>query len=61
MELLSTHLDCGFILCSIFSKGTQPFDYIKRNIIRKLAYEVKYTSQINGGLIICRLWFNKIF
>ena len=55
MELLSTHLDCGFILCSIFSKGTQPFDYIKRNVIRKLAYEVKYTSQINGGLIICRL------
>ena len=41
MELVSTHLDCGFILCSIFRKGTQPFDYIKRNVIRKLAYEVK--------------------
>ena len=25
-------------LCSIFSKGAKPFDYIKRNIIRKLAY-----------------------
>ena len=38
--------------CSIFSKGKQPFDFIKRNVIRKLAYKVKYIGQINGGLIM---------
>ena len=36
----------------MFSKGTQPFDFIKLNVIRKLAYKVKYIDQINGGLIM---------
>ena len=35
-----------------FSKGTQPFDFIKPNVIGKLALKVKYNSQINGGLIM---------
>ena len=58
MELISDYIrivDCGFIiklLCSTFSKDTQPFDFIKCNIIRKLAYKVKNISQINGGLIM---------
>ena len=34
------------------SKGASPFDLIKRNIIRKLSYKVKYISQINEGLIM---------
>ena len=29
----------------------QPFDFIKGNIIWKLAYEAKYIRQINGGLM----------
>ena len=48
-------IDCWFIhkfLCSIFSKGTQPFDFIKRTVIWKLGYKGKYISQINGGLIM---------
>ena len=55
-------------LCSIFSKGKQSFDFIKRNVIRKLAYKVKYINQINVGLIMfygnsrirfCQMsWFN---
>ena len=36
----------------MFSKGTQPFDFIKLNVIRKLAYNIKYIDQINGGLIM---------
>ena len=36
----------------MFSKGTQTFDFIKRNVIRKLAHKVKYIDQINGGLIM---------
>ena len=39
-------------LCSTFSKGTQPFDFIKRNIIQTLAYKIKYVVQINGCLIM---------
>ena len=54
MELISTDSHrlwlCHKFLCSIFSKGTQPFDFIKCNIIRKLAGKVKFISQINGGL-----------
>ena len=46
-----------------FSKGTQPFDFIQRNVIRKSTYKVK-NSQINGGLImffgISRISFLKI-
>ena len=44
---------CGIVvnLCYIFSKATQPFDFIKPNIFGKLAYKVKYISQINVGLI----------
>ena len=37
-------------MCSIFSKNTQTLDFIKHNVIRKLAYKVKYISQINGDL-----------
>ena len=49
-------------MCSIFSKATQPFDFIKTNIIRKLAFKVKCISQINGGLIsFFRKFANKIF
>ena len=43
---------CSKLMCSRFSKATQPLAFIKHNIIRKLAYKVKYVSQINGGLII---------
>ena len=32
-------------------KATQPFSFIKPTIIKKLAYEVEYITQINGGLI----------
>ena len=54
MELMSTHRLwlCYQYLCSTFRKGTQPFDFMKRNIIRKLATKVKYVSQINRGLIM---------
>ena len=40
---------CNKFLCSIIRKGAQPFDFIKGNAIRKLAYKVKYISQSNGG------------
>ena len=43
---------CSKILCSIFSKGTKPFDFIKLNIIHKLTYKVKYISLINRSLIM---------
>ena len=33
----------------MFSKGTQPFDFVKRSIIRKSAYKVKYIDQFNGA------------
>ena len=56
MKLISTHRHklwlCYKFLCSILSKGTQPFDFIKPNVISKLTYKVKYISQINGGLIM---------
>ena len=40
-------------MCTIFGKA---------HVIRKLAYKVKYTSQINGGLIMFFFKFeNKIF
>ena len=43
---------CKFI-CSIFSKATETLDFIKCNIIQKLAYKSqKYISQVNGGLNI---------
>ena len=47
-------MDCGFVInfCSIFSEATEPFDFIKHNIIRKAAYKVKYISQINRALIM---------
>ena len=56
MELISTHCcrlwhSCKF-KCSLFSKARQPFDFIKPNVIRKLAYKVKYISQITVGLIM---------
>ena len=46
-------------MCSTFSKATQPFDFIKPNEIRKLAIQVKYISQINGGLIMVFRNFEK--
>ena len=46
-HLISNGLNGGFkFLCSILSKGTSPFDFIKGNVIRKLAYKVKYISEI---------------
>ena len=36
----------------MFSKGIQPFDFIKYNVIQKLAYKVQYISQINGDLLM---------
>ena len=36
----------------VFSKSIQPFNFIKPNVIQKLAYKVQYISQINGGLIL---------
>ena len=59
MELIAIHSRrlwlCYKIIRSIyFNKGTQTFDFdfIKRNVVQKLAYKVKYSSQINGGLIM---------
>ena len=46
---------CGYkFLSSIFSKGTQRFDFIRRNVIQKFASKVKY---IFGNL---RIRFFKI-
>ena len=42
----------------MFSKGTQQFDFVKRNIIQKLAYKVKYINQIND---VFRKFEHKIF
>ena len=53
-ELISTHC-CRLWFCYIFcivSKGAQPFDFIKLNVIQKLVYKVKYMSQINGGFLL---------
>ena len=36
----------------MFGKDTQPFGFIRRNVIRKLACEVNYISQTNEGLIM---------
>ena len=46
-------MDCGFVInfCCIFSKGTEPFDFVKKNVIQKSAYKVKYISQINRGFM----------
>ena len=68
MELTATHSRklwlCYKIFCGIFSKGTQPFDFTKHNLIRELAYKVKYIIQINRGLIMffrnSRITFFKI-
>ena len=42
----------------MISKGTQPFDFVKRDIIRKLTYRVNYIDQING---VFRKFESKIF
>ena len=36
----------------MFSNGISPFDFIQCYLIRKLAYKVKYISQINRCLIM---------
>ena len=36
---------CNKLWCSVFGKGAQAFDFTRRNEIRKLADDVKYTSQ----------------
>ena len=45
MELISTDWRrlwlCSKFLCSIFSKDKEPFNFIKRDIIKKLATKVK--------------------
>ena len=48
--LNSTHL-CGMWLsykffCSMFSEGKKPFDFIKHNIIQKLASKVKHIVKV---------------
>ena len=48
-------------MCSILSKVTQPVDFIKPNVIQKLACKVKYISQINRGLIFFPESEDKIF
>ena len=55
---LLTQVMVFFINVCIFSKGTQPFDFIKPNIIGKLAYKVKYISQVSAGMIM--VFFNLI-
>ena len=50
---------CYKFLCSIFSKDTQSFDFIKLNVVRKLAYKVKYS--INVGMIMFFENFRKRF
>ena len=56
MKLIPTHWNrlwlCYKFLCSIFSKDTKPFDFIKRNGLRKLDHKGKFISQINGGSIM---------
>ena len=56
MTLLSTRwLDCGFVInfCVVyFGKGTQPFDFIKHNLIQKSVYKIKCIIQTDGGLIM---------
>ena len=56
MGLITTHWSrlelCYKFLCSIFSKGTKPFDFIKCTVIWKLTYNIKCSSQINGCLIL---------
>ena len=43
---------CYKFLCSIFSKGTKPFDFMKGNIVRRLVNKVKCIGHINEGLIM---------
>ena len=49
MDFVLTHWRklwlCYNYLCSIFNESTQPFDFIKRNVIRKLPYKAKYISE----------------
>ena len=52
---------CYKFICNKFSKATKPFDFIKPNVIRKSAYNVKYISQINSTLIMFFRKFEKIF
>ena len=51
MELIITEVGWGVVInCCvvyIFSKGTQPFDFIKCN-----ANKVKCVGKINGGLLM---------
>ena len=40
-------------MCSMSSKGTPSFDFIKRNVIRKLGYTVIY---IGGLIMFSEIW-----
>ena len=47
-------VDCGFATssCVVYLVKTQQFDFIKDNVIWKLAYKAKYISEINGDLLM---------
>ena len=49
---------CYKFQCSILSKGTLPFDFIKYNLIRKLAYKVKSWSHNWERLTTCQSFFS---
>ena len=48
-------------LCSIFNKGTKPFDFIKRDIIRKLADKVKHKVKLMEFDHVFQKFQNNIF
>ena len=52
MELISAHGRRLLHCCKFICKATQPVYFIKPNVIRNLAYKVKYISQTNEHLIM---------
>ena len=62
MELISTHSPrlwhCREFIYRIFSKATQPFDFIKPNLIQKLTYKVKCISQRRFGHVLLEIQEN---
>ena len=60
MELIQLiDVNCGVVV--YLCEATQPFDFIKPNVIRKFGIKLKYISQINGGLIMFFRKFENIF